>query len=213
MKRFIMTVGLMAAMATPAFGESLISGTDTTEFTGGTAALADEVNANFQALIDAINDNDARISALEDTIGDGSIAGTYSFIELAVELAANSGTGLDQGYSEISIFNSSGSFTLDQGGTFSGTINENRATLEASPNCDVQSCVDAFDPNFNNTASDNLSGTWIEGTSTVTLDLGGGETVVLNKAGPKLLVFANTDTDTVSEPIFSFKSIVLLVKQ
>lgn len=37
-------------------------------FTNGTIADADEVNANLQALANAVNDNDARVSTL-DTIG------------------------------------------------------------------------------------------------------------------------------------------------
>lgn len=216
MKRFIMTVGLIAAMAAPAFGGSVTSGTDTTEFAGGTAALAAEVNANFQALINAINDNNARISALESVVGDGSTAGTYTFVELAIELAANSGTGEFDGYSEISSFSSGGSFTLDQGGTFNGTINENRGSLVDAVNgdCATGGCRNAFDPQFNVVSSEPLSGTWTEDAGTVTLNLGPGDTVVLQKAGPKLLVFSNKDVVTgEGEPIFDFTNIVMLIKQ
>jgi hypothetical protein len=214
MKRFIMTVGLMAAMSSPfATAGEVVAGSDTTEFTGGTAALASEVNANFQALINAINDNDARISALEGVVGDGSTDGTYTFIEMAVELAANSGTGPTESYSEISTFSSSGSFNLDQSGSFTGTINENRSSLEASNNCDANGCVDAFNPSFGNTGSESLSGTWSETATTVTLDFT-GDTVVLNKAGPRLLVFSEKDTVTgEGEPIYDWTNIVLLVKQ
>ncbi|MDF1629076.1 MAG: hypothetical protein P1U78_04680 [Alcanivoracaceae bacterium] len=218
MKKVILT-GLTAAMlATGAFASELTAGVDTTTFAPSTPALAAEVNANFAALIDAINDNSQRLDVLEGVVGDGSVAGTYTFIELAVELAADSGTASSaDGYSEISTFSSSGSFTFDIAGTFTGTINENRSSLVDSQNGDCGSpegCRLAFDPDFGNTGSEPLSGTWVDDGSTVTLTLGPGDTVVLNKAGLNMLVFSDKDTVTTDgEPIYDFTNIVMLIKQ
>jgi hypothetical protein len=44
--------------------------TDLVEFTAGTTARADEVNANFSEMADSINDNDARVAALEEEIAE-----------------------------------------------------------------------------------------------------------------------------------------------
>jgi hypothetical protein len=217
MKKVILT-GLTAAMlATGAFASELTAGVDTTTFTPSTPALAAEVNANFAALIAAINDNSQRLDVLEGIVGDGSVAGTYTFIEMAVELAANSGTSAFDGYSEISTFSSSGAFTFDAGGTFTGTINENRSSLVDAQNGDcgsIDGCRIAFDPDFGNTNSEPLSGTWVDDGATVTLTLGPGDTVVLNKAGLNMLVFSEKDTVTdEGEPIYDFTNIVMLIKQ
>lgn len=213
MKKAILA-GLTAVMVSSGALASEVTGY--TDATANTPATAADINANFNALITAINDNNTRITALESAIGNGATDGTYTFIELAVELAADSGTGLTQAYSEISTFSSSGTFTLVDDGTFSGTINENRSTLEHATDgdCGVEGCRDTFNPNFGTQASEPLSGTWTEDASTVTLTIGPGDIVVLNKAGPKLLVFSNKDTVTdEGEPIYDFTNIVMLVKQ
>lgn len=215
MKKLLLT-GLTAAMlSSGAFASEVTAGTDTTTFSASTPAVAAEVNANFAALIAAINDNSQRIDALESVVGDGSVAGTYTFIELAVELAANSGTAVEDGYSEITTFSSSGSFTLDANGTFNGTINENRSSLVDAVNGDcLSSCRQAFDPDFGNPGSEPLSGTWTDDGATVTLTLGPDDTVVLNKAGVKLMVFSGKDTVTTEgEPIYDFTNLALFIKQ
>lgn len=214
MKKVILT-GLTAAMISSAAFAGEVSGF--TAATANTPATAADINANFNALIAAINDNSQRLDALESAVGDGSVAGTYTFIELAVELAANSGTGAFDGYSEISTFSSSGSFTLDIAGTFSGTINESRSSLVDALNGDCGSldgCRNVYDPNFANLNSQPLSGTWTDDGATVTLTLGPDDTVVLQKAGASLLVLSEKDTVTTEgEPIYDFTNIAFLIKQ
>ena len=218
MKKFILTGLTAALMSANVMASEVVEGTDTTVFTADSPAVASEVNGNFAALIAAINDNSQRLDALEAVVGDGTIAGTYTFIEMAVELAANSGTTQPEGYSEISTYKSTGSFTLDAQGGFSGTINENRSTLVDALNGDCAGefgCRFAFDPDFNNQAApDALSGTWSDDGSTVTLTLGPDDTVVLHKAGPKLLVFNGRDTVLdEGEPVYDFTNLVFLIKQ
>ena len=219
MKKVILTGLTAVMMSSAAMASEVVEGTDTTVFTADSPALASEVNGNFAALIAAINDNSQRLDALEAVVGDGTIAGTYSFIEMAVELAANSGTSHAAAYSEISTYKSTGSFTLDAQGGFSGTINENRSSLVDALQgvCDdgVFGCRFAFDPDFNNQAApDALSGTWTDNGATVTLNLGPGDEVVLFKAGPKLLVFNGRDTVLgEGEPVYDFTNLVFLIKQ
>ena len=214
MKKFILTGLTAALMSANVMASEVVEGTDTTVFTADSPAVASEVNGNFAALIAAINDNSQRLDALEDIVGDGSVAGSYTFIEMAVELAADSGTELTQGYSEISTYNSSGSFTLDAQGDFSGTINDNRSTLfdTQNGNCEVEGCRDVFDPDFNNPGSESLGGTLTDNGSTVTLSFG-GDGIVFHKAGPNLLVYSGKEIETGSQPIFDFTNIVMLVKQ
>lgn len=219
MKKVILTGLTAVMMSSAAMAAEVVEGTDTTVFTADSPALASEVNGNFAALIAAINDNSQRLDALESVVGDGSIAGTYTFIEMAVELAANSGSAQNEAYSEISTYKSTGSFTLEAGGNFSGTINENRSSLVDALHgvCDdgVFGCRFGFDPDFNNQAPvDSLGGTWTDDGSTVTLTLGPSDTVVLYKAGPKMLVFNGRDTVLgEGEPVYDFTNLVFLIKQ
>ncbi|MEE3321670.1 MAG: hypothetical protein VX258_13340 [Pseudomonadota bacterium] len=218
MKKVILTGLTAVMMSSAAMASEVVEGTDTTLFAADSPAVASEVNGNFAALIAAINDNSQRLDALEAVVGDGTVAGTYTFVEMAVELAANSGTAQNEGYSEISTYKSTGSFTLDGNGDFSGTINENRSSLVDAVNGDCEGefgCRFAFDPDFNNQApADSLGGTWVDNGSTVTLNLGPGDTVVLHKAGPKLLVFNGRDTVLgEGEPVYDFTNLVFLIKQ
>ena len=48
-----------------------------TTFVNGTVADADEVNANFTAAATAVNDNDGRISTLENLLGATCPAGEF----------------------------------------------------------------------------------------------------------------------------------------
>lgn len=49
-------------------------------FADGGTILAEEFNENFDAIADAVNDNDARIAALETTVTDGGVpVGTIAF--------------------------------------------------------------------------------------------------------------------------------------
>ncbi|ERP90119.1 hypothetical protein Q670_14570 [Alcanivorax sp. P2S70] len=70
MKKMILT-GLTAAVLSANAMASEVTEGDVTQFNANTPALASEVNGNFAALVSAINDNNERISALEDAAGTG----------------------------------------------------------------------------------------------------------------------------------------------
>jgi hypothetical protein len=69
MKKIILTGLTAAVMSANAMASEVVEGTDTTTFSADSPAVASEVNGNFAALIAAINDNNDRISALEDASG------------------------------------------------------------------------------------------------------------------------------------------------
>ncbi|VAW94300.1 hypothetical protein MNBD_GAMMA23-2235 [hydrothermal vent metagenome] len=64
MKNIILTTGLLLGLSTAAFAASV---TIPNTFTAGSPAVAADVNANFSAVKTAVDDNDARISALPST--------------------------------------------------------------------------------------------------------------------------------------------------
>lgn len=62
-------------------------------FVGGTTAMASEVNENFGAHADAINDNDVRINTLEDPRRPGTLLARVSFNLLGTVQTSWSSTG------------------------------------------------------------------------------------------------------------------------
>ena len=97
-----------------------------TTFEDGTAAVAGEVNANFQALITAINDNASRITALESADGaNNSVSGnTYTLKQLGIVLSGNNNNlAIINNYVEIMtlVFNSNGTFEAS-GVAFDGIV-------------------------------------------------------------------------------------------
>ena len=134
-----------------------------TSFTDGTPAVADEVNANFQALIDAINDNASRIAALEADGGGNSVSGaTFRLNQIGNIISAIQDTQgvvtiLSQSY-ELT-FNSDGSLTLS-GNEYEADLEVLTASLGQTGGSPVEE-----------------SGTWSQSGSTITTNLGANFTV------------------------------------
>lgn len=102
-----------------------------TTFEDGTPALADEVNANFQALIDAINDNAARLAALEAGNQDSnSVSGsTYQVHAIGIINRGDAGN-----YSSTANLTSLYTVTFNSNGTFQLSGSENDAHLNTDNN-------------------------------------------------------------------------------
>jgi len=160
-----------------------------TSFTDGTPAVAGEVNANFQALIDAINDNASRIAALESSSSSdsNSVSGaTFRLNQIGNILTGGPGgndvsviTGMVQSYTVV--FSADGSLSL------SGA--EYEADLEAqSGNFSINSNGDPVSE----------SGTWTQSGSTLSTNLG----VDFYVSGDGNVIIANefsTDTDSTGD--------------
>ena len=74
-------------------------------FTAGTPAKASEVNANFQALVTAVNSLTARVGKLEGQVTAADLAGTYSLHQFQTEL----GGGVAQ---RVATYTSNGTATV-----------------------------------------------------------------------------------------------------
>jgi hypothetical protein len=114
--RYTRIVGLMLLYAIG--GNALAQTTVPHNFTSGTAARASEVNANFQALVTAIDNLSARVARLEGgPVTDADVVGTYSASNLQIgisEVAAGQG--------EVEAISYEGTVTFAADHTFSFTF-------------------------------------------------------------------------------------------
>ena len=83
-------------------------------FAPGTVAKASEVNANFQALLTAINRLEGQISAAD-------VAGTYSIASLGLYVNSTPQAGMMSNNGRVEHISSNGTATLNANGTFSVT--------------------------------------------------------------------------------------------
>jgi len=100
-------VAFLVALATPCvFADASVPNT----FSPGAPARAADVNANFSALVSAINAVGARVSKLEGQITQADLAGTYSIQRFQTEMSGDPG-------SHIAVYVAGGSVTLVADGT------------------------------------------------------------------------------------------------
>ena len=85
-------------------------------FVAGNPAKAAEVNANFQALVNAINSVSARVANLEGEITSSDLVGTYALHQFQTELGGGSSE-------RVEVYTGGGTVTLAADGT--GTISGN----------------------------------------------------------------------------------------
>lgn len=174
-----------------------------TTFEDGTPALADEVNANFQALIDAINNNAAiaaanadRLDALEANTPSNSISGnTYSLNEIGI---INRGDG--ENYSSTANITNQYTVTFSASGTFQLSGTESEAEL----NTDINELTLLLQ---NDPVS--LSGTWTQSGSVVSTNEGLTFTVSSDGSMLVLSEFAFGPLDAAQE---SESSLVIGIK-
>lgn len=112
-KKFLM----MAFVAFVAFN-SVASAQVTVPFTfaAGTPASADEVNANFQALVTAINSLGTRVSKLEGLITAADLVGTYTVSGFQSQISLNQ-TVNGRTFADTQMYTLNGQITLAADGT------------------------------------------------------------------------------------------------
>jgi hypothetical protein len=85
-------------------------------FTAGTPARAADVNANFQALVTAVNTLSSRVSKLEGQITSADLVGTYAVNQFQSELGGGAS-------GRVAVYTGGGTVTFAAGGT--GTVSGN----------------------------------------------------------------------------------------
>lgn len=175
-------IGLMAGVCSTGAMASDVNNANITTFTANTAAQAAQVNANFAEVIAAINDNAARIAALEAGTGPDLLTlvkgSTYRifFSGNIVGVHTDGTTGGEYGF--LDYWNGSVNVTLNDDGTGSdgtATINylaESKLdqSLDRYESCDDmgQNCTNTFghttitDPPYAGAGSWTLTGSTLE---------------------------------------------------
>ncbi|MEX2489458.1 MAG: hypothetical protein WD356_08035 [Pseudomonadales bacterium] len=193
-----------------------------TTFSAGESAVAAEVNANFNALITAINDNATRIAELESP--DNSVAGhTYtvffagSFLAASVDRVTDP-EGQDNGpeFGSVEEFAGEGSFTFDpSSNTGSGEV---RDTAGAELGIGNEGGL-FFDNDGAEQTSELLTFSWEQVGNRVTVDIVGEDfslNLVVSEDGSMLVGQAtSTGVDTFDEDTdvnFSDITTVILVR-
>lgn len=175
------------AVIIPAFFSLNLASADTvdqsavTTFEDGTPAVAAEVNGNFQALIDAINDNAAAIAALESSSSSSNSVSGASFQLNQIGILNRGQTDMFATTANLSqqytvVFNSDGNFTFD------GTSNEGE--LNATTGSLIIQC---------DGCSESETGTWTQTGSSVSLSIGISFTV---SADGNVIILSEFSTGT-----------------
>lgn len=185
----IITIALLVMLFMPPAIGGPVAGLTT--FTNGTTADADEVNANFQTVAAAVNDNDTRITALENAGNPG-------------QLIASQGLQPSQGGTVFGIYGQSGSpgfaqILIPRAGTLEGFSARNAATLAANATIEVRLLVNGAQQ------ASTLTFTDADGTN-VKSDL----VTVVNVAAGDLVTFSFTESGNMAAPGTSTHASVIL---
>lgn len=174
MKKFIIA-GLTAAMFSTA---ALAEVTGYTPAVSGEAATAAAINANFDALIASINENSARLDALESYDISGK---SYNYKEIAFINAAetygniNTSPGGDTsprggGFARVGILTVNGTLSFNADMTLDVTIREREVEMFVNPISDI---------GLVESGTFSETGTWSQTGSTVTATFPDGFTLEL----------------------------------
>ena len=155
MKNVLLTAGIILTGYIPLPYAAEIDDSSMNTFTDGTPALADEVNSNFEVLVDAVNSLGERLASLESSSEvSNSISGsTYQLNEIGI---INRGDGAN--YSSTANLTQQYTVTFSSNGTFQLSGTESEAELNTDNN--ELTLLIQDDPVT-------LSGTWSQSGSTV----------------------------------------------
>lgn len=158
---------VLVSLFSLAFGTTALAASVPHTFTSGTTAFASEVNANFAALVSAIN-------ALEAKIGPhtmATLAGTYDYFEFKMDVDNISSTSTN-----IAGVGVSGTLVLNADGTgqINTSISYRQVTLNEVTTGDLTVQVGFLNPPM----TENLAITWSLAGAVVTIPGGGDFAVV-----------------------------------
>ncbi|MDJ0976745.1 MAG: hypothetical protein QNJ98_19980 [Planctomycetota bacterium] len=184
----IITIALLVTLFMSAADGGSVSGLTT--FTNGTTANADEVNANFQTIAAAVNDNDTRITALEGT-------------GLPGQIISSRGLTPPQGGSVFGIYAQAGSLNtaeilIPRAGTLELFSARPAAMLAANATVEVRMLVNGIQQGLLLNFADS------DGTTTKS-DM----TNVINVNAGDLLTFSFTETGNTAAPGTSLHASVI----
>lgn len=156
MKKMILT-GLTAAVLSANAMASEVTGYTAPE--SGQPATADGVDANFQALITAINDNNTRIAALEAANGETTdlnavVSGATYQVFFSGGLLSN-----NDGYGALERFGGNSVITFNSNGTLNETFNEAATFIGLDATCDTEGVCSHQDDPFTS-VNETGTGTW-----------------------------------------------------
>lgn len=165
-------------------------------FTAGTAAKASEVNANFQALLTAIN-------RLEGAVTPAGIPGTYALSALGFLISSSPQVGTSSNVGRVEQNLTSGTAVLNADGTLSlsMTTSNNSAlkfdffqtTMNSTPVVQQASVV----TQTNNSPPGVIGGTWTLSGNTLTINLSDGGTAKFTAVqGGKLFIGVDPQQDS-----------------
>lgn len=151
-----------------------------TTFSANTPAVASQVNANFDALITAINDNNSRIAALEAAAPTNNVSGkTYALEQIGILLRGNNSDYITAGN-----LSQSYTLTLSASNTFSFTGTENEGEIG------LNGTVTRWEDN----TAISATGTWAQSGNTLTLTFEDLSTVAFTVASNGGVVLLNEYT-------------------
>lgn len=166
-------------------------------FAPGTVAKASEVNANFQALLTAIN-------KLEGPATAASVAGTYTLASLGLYMDSTAQAGTSSNTARIehtatnatATLNANGSFTLSPESTFGAAMTFDFFKNGSNVVTNAQAATQSAAP------SPSGGGTWSLSGSTLTLSLnGGGSGTFTAAAGGRLFIGIDASPDNKSQDL------------
>ncbi|WP_150912771.1 hypothetical protein [Marinobacter halotolerans] len=184
MKKLILT-GLTAMALSVSASAASVTGYSAP--TANTPANAAEVDANFQALITAINDNAAQIDALNNQVAaleNSSVSDrTYAFEQLLFILGAqkavdpaqspesqesgpSGGSSVQQGFARIGMYKASHTLAFAGDGTLTLTLDGSEVEFWVNSDSDIGLTI---------TDTGSVTGTWSQTGNIVTVNLPGGD--------------------------------------
>lgn len=189
--RYIISILMLLASITDVSAQTTLPFT----FAPGTVAKASEVNANFQALLAAINRLEGQISAAD-------IPGTYALASMSVYLDSTPQSGMMTNNARVEQISSNATATFNVNGTFTltqETTNGSALAFDFLKN--GANVVTAQAVTQSAAPPPTGSGTWSFSGRTLTITTGNGGGTFTAAVGGRLFIGINAPPDNKSQDL------------